>query len=115
MGKKSKHIGKIGWCDKDVLGLPKGHYVFIRRVKNDKCDVNTFTSLERNNGRFKLDKINYIRNGSIYPIPKNDVTLSKFSGVDKRIIKDIPISKIQDKGCYTLKRRHHHYIQKYVK
>lgn len=111
----SRHIGKIGWCSKETLGLLKGHYVFIRRVKNGKCDVNTFTSLETNNGLYKLDKIDYVKNGNIYPIPKKDITLSKYSGVDSRVIKNIPLVQIQNIGLNKLKRRHHHYIQKYVK
>ena len=45
--KVNRHVGKIGWCYASVLGLPMGHYVYIRKVKNGKCDVNTFTSLEK--------------------------------------------------------------------
>jgi len=115
MNKKSKHVGKIGWCDSNVLGLSSGHYVYIRSVKNGKCDVNTFTSLEKNNGHFKNDKINYVRDGKIYAIPKTDLTLPKFSGVDCRVIKNINVSDIKYKGCQRLKNRHKHYILKYMK
>ncbi len=31
--KINRHIGKIGWCSKETLGLLKSHYVFIRMVK----------------------------------------------------------------------------------
>ena len=113
--KRSKHIGKIGWCDKQTLGLSKGHYVFIRRVNNGKCDVNTFTSLVRDNGNLKIDKINHVKFGNIYPIPLKDISLTKFSGVDRRVIRNIPLNKIEDIDRYKLNRRHHNYIQKYVK
>ena len=113
--KRNRHIGKIGWCDKDTLGLSKGHYVFIRRVNKNLCDVNTLTSLETHSGRLKLDKINQIKKGNVYPIPFKDINLTLFSGVDSRVIKNVPLSNIKELDNYKLKRRHHHYIQKYVK
>lgn len=79
------------------------------------CDVNTFTSLEKSNGNYKFDKLDYVRKGQIYAVSKNDCSLPLFSGVDKRVIHNIPLSKIKDVGKNSIKRRHHHYIQKYVK
>ena len=117
MQKRKVHplIGKVGWCDAATLGLSKGHYVFIRRVYKDKCSVNTFTSLSNQSGGYKLAKIKKIENGEVYPVPKKDLSLSRFSGVHSSVIKNVPIAKIQGIGRNTLKRRHHHYIQKYVK
>lgn len=113
--KTSKHIGKIGWCDSNVLGLSRGHYVYIRKVKNGKCDVNTFSSIEDRNGRIKIPKVNYIKEGKLYPIPKKDTTLPRFSGIDKRVIRNISIHDIKHKGSKTIKGRHKHYINKYMK
>lgn len=108
--------GKVGWCDKDTLGLSLGHYVFIRKIKkNGLCDVNTLTSIEDNDGYFNISKIKKIKNGVIYPIPKSDDTLRKFGGVDKRVIKNVPINKIQNLGFNSIKKRHHYYIKKYLK
>lgn len=113
--KRNKNVGKVGWCDGETLGLDVGHYVFIRRVNGKKCDVNTFSSIEKKDGSFQLKKMQMIRSGDLYPIPKKDDTLPRFGGIDSRVIKDVPLSKIQKIGRYSLKRRHHHYIQKYMK
>lgn len=113
--KQSKHIGKIGWCNGNTLGLARGHYVYIRKVKNGKCDVNTFSSIEDKNGRIEIPKVNYIKDGQLYPIPKKDVTLPRFSGIDKRVIRNISIHDIKYKGSKTIKNRHKHYIDKYMK
>ena len=108
-------IGKIGWCSGETLGLSKGHYVFIRRVYGDKCSVNTFTSIKQKNGKYKPSKMNMIESGSLYPIPKRDITLRRFSGIHKKTIKNVPLSDVEGIGNQRLKRRHHHYIQKYMK
>lgn len=111
----NKNVGKVGWCDAKTLGLDIGHYVFIRRVKGNKCDVNTFSSIEDKNGKIKIGKVRKIQNGELYPIPKKDDTLPRFGGIDNRVIKGIPLTKIKGIGKHRLKRRHHHYIQKYMK
>ena len=113
--KRNKLVGKIGWCDKETLGLGKDHYVFIRNQYGNKCSVNTLTSLKNKNGYYKIHKIRDIENGIVYPIPKKDITLPIFSGVHKNTIKNVPVSKIRNIGTHQLKRRHHHYIRKYVK
>lgn len=117
MSKKKNHplVGKVGWCDKDTLGLNTGHYVFIRRVYGNKCSVNTFTSIKTRDGHYDTRKLKSVERGSVYPIPNKDTTLPRFGGVHNKVITNIPIDKIQDVGRYSLKRRHHHYIQKYVK
>ena len=51
---KRRYVGKIGYCSnaalgiKDIHGKPQkgGHYVYIREVYNDRCNVNVITSLE---------------------------------------------------------------------
>ena len=51
---KRRYVGKIGYCNnatlvlKDMYGksLKGGHYVYIREVYNDRCNVNVITSLE---------------------------------------------------------------------
>lgn len=113
--KRNKNVGKVGWCDGETLGLAVGHYVFIRRVNGKTCDVNTFSSIEDKNGKIKIKKVRKIQNGELYAIPKKDDTLPRFSGIDKRVIKGIPLSKVKDIGKHRLKRRHHHYVQKYMK
>ena len=112
--KKKVHplVGKIGWCDGNTLGLSKPHFVFIRRVYGDKCSVNTFTSIEYDDNRYNYNKVKQIANGTVYPVPKNDLTLHRFSGVHKNVITNVPIVKIRNIGRNSLKRRHHHYIQK---
>lgn len=113
--KINKNVGKIGYCDGSTLGLPIGHYVYIRSIKNGKADVNTFTSLETYSHKYKKDKLNYVKNGNIYPIPITDTNLKLFSGVDNRIIKNVDVSLIKNKNSYYIKSRHKHYINRYVK
>ena len=111
-----KLVGKIGWCDAETLGLDVGHYVFIRRIYGNKCSVNTFTSLINNKtNRYTINKFDQVKNGTIYPIPTKDTTLPRFGGVHNNVITQVPLNEVRDIGKYSLKRRHHHYIQKYVK
>ena len=56
-----------------------------------------------------------LRDGTIYPIPKKDDSLKRFGGVDKRVIKDIPLSKIKGIGKNYVAEKHHYYIKKYLK
>ena len=107
-------VGKVGWCSGETLGLKQGHYVFIRRVYGDKCSVNTFTSIENNKGKLKFYKVQEIANGRLYPVPQKDVTLPRFSGVHKNVITNVPVKEIEVLKDQQLKRRHHHYIQKYM-
>lgn len=56
-----------------------------------------------------------LRDGTIYPIPKKDDSLKRFGGVDKRVIKDIPLSKIKYIGKNYVDKKHHYYIKKYLR
>ncbi len=111
----SNLVGKIGWCSAETLGLDRGHFVFIRKAKNGKCDVNTLTSLETSPYRFQLGKINLVRDGLIYPIPKADDNFTKFGGVDKRVIKNIPLSQVELNPNKHIDQKHHSVIKKLMK
>lgn len=119
MGKlKKRYVGKIGYCDNADLGInkPKGHYVYIRKYYNNgTCDVNTITSLEDNKGNFNLSKIEHVKKGNTYCIPKYDSNFTRWSGVNKTQIKGVPISKIQNIGNKSFKKRHRFYIGKFLK
>lgn len=122
MKSKDKLVGKIGVCKNKDLGIkkiPDGiHYVYIRKVNNDNtCDVNTFTQLTKhyNNDIFDYEKMYRVRKGDTYLIPDKDVTLPNLSGVTKDVIKNVPIDKIHNVGCHSIKKRHHFYIKKFMK
>lgn len=109
----------IGYCDNKYLeglgNIPGGHYVYIREVhKNGTCDVNVFTSLEKN-GKYRDNKIKHIKYGLIYPIPKNDGNFSKWTGCSNNMIKNVNISNIKDVGKKKIKKRHHFFIGKYMR
>lgn len=111
---------KIGYCDnKDLKGLekiPGGHYVYIREVHKDgTCDVNIVTSLEGKDKLVDLKKIKRVRNGNTYPLPKNDATFTRWSGINKDLIKNVDILKIEDIGKKKIKKRHHFFIGKFMK
>lgn len=117
---KAKNLKyKIGYCEnKHLKGVEnaksKGHYVLIRKVNKDgTCDVNTFTSLEEH-GKFKSNKINHIKNGNIYPIPKNDANFKIWTGCTNHAIKNVKITDIKDIGKKKIKQRHLFYIGKYL-
>ncbi len=115
---KKRYVGKIGYCDNVDLGInkPKGHYVYIRKYyKNGTCDVNTITSLEDHKGNFLLSKIDHVRKGNTYSIPKYDSNFTRWSGVNKTPIKGIPITKIKNIGNRSFKKRHRFFIGKYLK
>ena len=108
---------KIGYVDNKYLGInkPKGHYVYIRKVnKNGTCDVNVVTSLEDKNAKFDFNKIKQVKKGNTYPIPKYDTNFSRWSGINKKPISNVPINKLQDIGKKKIKKRHHFFIGKYM-
>ena len=84
-------------------------------VRTNEQYVNTLTSLETKNGYFEAGKFPMLRDGTIYPIPKKDDSLKRFGGVDKRVIKNIPLSSIKDVGKNYVAEKHHYYIKKYLK
>ena len=118
---KTKNLkSKIGFCkNKYLKGVKgdkeKGHYVYIRKVnKNGTCDVNTFTSLEKN-GEFRMSKIEHIKKGNIYPIPKNDGNFTVWTACTNHSIKNVKIENIKDIGNKKIKQRHLFFIGKYMK
>lgn len=122
MKSKDKLVGKIGVCKNKYLGFeikPESvHYVYIRKVNNDNtCDVNTFTQLTKHsdNKKYDYDKMYYVRKGDTYLVPEDDITLPNLSGVKKDVIKNVPISKIHNIGCHSIKKRHHFFIKKFMK
>lgn len=112
---------KIGYCTNKKLHIKKnpnkGHYVYICKVNNDgTCDVNTITSLtDKKTGKYSKSKIKMIKDGVIYPIPKNDANFSRWSGFDMRQIKGVKVSDIQDVGKRYVKNRHKFYVGKFSK
>ena len=110
---------KIGYCSnkhlKGVQGNPNGgHYVIIRSInKNGTCDVNTFTSLEDSKG-FKTNRIDHIKKGNIYPIPKYDANFPLWTGCTRKPIKNVKISHIKNIGKTKIKKRHLFFIGKFL-
>lgn len=114
--RRVRYVGKVGWVNKRTLGLKSGHFVFIRKIKKGgKCDVNTITSISMKNGHYALSKIKKIEDGIIYPIPRSDTTLPRFEGIDKRVIKDIPLSSVEFLSTHSIKKKHYPYILKHMK
>lgn len=108
--------GKIGYCDNQDLRQLRmntgGHYVYIRKVRsNGVCDVSTCTSLEDASRNIKYSKMTHVRNGEIYPIPKNDANFAKWTGINKNIMR-VHKSKIKDIGKKKFKRKHYFPIGK---
>ena len=68
-----------------------------------------------NNGNYKCAKFVDFENGKIYPVPTKDLNLKKFSGIHKDVIHNVPLNEVKLKPQFRLKRRHHQYIQKYMK
>jgi hypothetical protein len=116
--KKKTLVGEIGYCEnKKLSGMTSivgGHYVYIRKIDGNKCDVNVITSLEDKNG-FTIKKIAHVKKGNTYPIPYRDANFFKWSGVNCNSIKGVNISDIQDIGKKKIKRRHKFFIGKFLK
>lgn len=111
---KSKYNGKIGYVKNRDLGirtLPNsGHYVYVSKDKGSKCDVNVVTSLEDINGNFDLAKINKVKKGYIYCIPKRDSNFTRWSGIILKPIKNVDKRKINALNNRKIKRRHKWFI-----
>lgn len=121
---KKTNVGKIGYCDNKTLGikgadgkiLNGGHYVYIREVKGGKCNVNVITSLEDKYGNFNNFKLGKVKRGYLYPIPKNDIDLPRWSAVNlDGNINDIKVSDIKNIGSKKIKTRHKFFVGKYTK
>ena len=71
--RKKTYVGKIAYCDNatlgitDVYGVPinGGHYVYIRKVNGNKCDVNVITSLEDKHGYYYFEKLHKAKRGML--------------------------------------------------
>ena len=109
-------VGQIGYMTNNDLGINKtgGHYVYVCEVKGNKVDVNVITSLEYLSGKWNTKRLNKVRKGYIYPIPKSHSTLPRWSAVSSnpklnRNIKDIKPTK------HKIKKRHRFFIGKFLK
>ncbi|CDE19581.1 unknown [Acidiphilium sp. CAG:727] len=116
--------GKIGFCDNATLGIKDlngnplngGHYVYIREINGNKCNVNVITSLEYANGNYNAKKLRKVRDGKIYAIPKSDANFSRWSAINlDGNIKNVNISKIKNIGSKKIKRRHKFFVGKFTK
>lgn len=137
---KKNYVGKIGYCENRVLGirdidgkpLKGGHYVYIREVNNDRCNVNIITSLETvrrdkrgyivkdKRGEPQTDftplKIEKVKRGYLYPIPKKDADFPLWSAVNlDGNIKGVKISDIKNIGSKSMKRRHKFFVGKFTR
>ena len=124
MGREKKgFVGKVGYCTNRVLGIRNhnggysgGHYVYIRKYKNGKCDLNVITSLENLNGHYQAEKINKVKRGYLYPIPKKDGNFTQWSAINlDGNVRGIDINDIQDIGKRSFKKRHRFFVGKFTK
>ncbi len=142
--KKKQVVGKIGYCDNATLGIKDkdgkpikgGHYVYIREMNGTtKCNVNVVTSLEsyvyvydRKTKRkvrvldrtgkpvtsYDGDKLNKVKNGRLYPVPKVDAGFPLWSALNlDNNINGVKVSDIKDIGKVKMKRRHKFFVGKY--
>lgn len=114
---KKKYKGKIGYCSAKTLGLASGHYVYIREI-SDKglCSVNIVTSLEDKQGNYDHRRLNKVKRGLIYPVPKSDATFSRWSAVNlDGNIKNVKLSDIVNIGKHKIKERHKFFVGKFTK
>ncbi len=115
----SKYKSKIGYCDNKDLptmrDLKGGHYVYIRKVyKNGTCDVNIVTSLEDKDKTINHRRIQNVRRGNTYPIPLYDSNFTRWSGINKKPVKNVKMSNIKDVGKKRIKKRHNFFIGKFL-
>lgn len=117
-------IGYMNNCDLPPLKNQNGgHYVYIRK-KQGKVNVHTITSIEHKakdnkhtiplvintkTGEIRYvseKKLRDIRNGNLYPIPKNECNLSLWSGMNKKPIRNVDESKIKNIDSKKIRRKH---------
>ncbi len=113
---KRKYVGKIGYCDNKDLGISHtgGHYVYINKYdsKRNLYKVNIVTSLEDKKSEFSNSKLNNVKKGYTYPIPKKDADFALWSGVTNNP-KFVHISKIKTIGSKRIKNRHKFFLGKF--
>ena len=121
---QKRYVGKIGFCDNSVLNITDkdgkpikgGHYVYIREVNGNTCNVNVITSLENKNEFFQMEKLKKVKRGMLYPIPKDDANFAQWSAVNLDGNKNnIPLSKVNNIGYRSMKVRHRFFVGKYTK
>lgn len=90
--------------------------MYIREKNGDKCNINVITSLEDKNGNFNNFKLGKVKRGYLYPIPKNDIDLPRWSAVNlDGNINDIKVSDIKNVGSKKIKTRHKFFVGKFTK
>ena len=139
-GFRHRYVGKIGYCSNAALGtkgadgkpLKGGHYVYIREVSGSRCNVNVITSLEtvcRDRRGFIVKdrygepqtefaplKIEKVKRGYLYPIPKKDADFPLWSAVNlDGNIRGVKIADVKNIGAKSMKRRHKFFVGKFTK
>lgn len=121
---KKKYVGKIGYCKNSVLGITGadgkpligGHYVYIREMNGNKCNVNIITSLEDKRGYYDFDKLDKARKGYLYPLPKTDAGFYRWSAINLDGNKNnVHLKDVQDIGKIKIKHRHKWFVGKFTK
>lgn len=137
---KKSLVGKIGYVDNKVLGLigkdgkplKGGHYVYIRETDGSRCNVNVITSLERTRkyrdgsivkdrfgepiADYTLPKIEKVKKGYLYPIPKKDGNFTEWSAINlDGNINGIKIADIRYIGRKKIRTRHKWFVGKFTK
>lgn len=122
--RKKNYVGKIAFVDNSVLGILDaygvpmrgGHYVYIRKVSGNKCDVNVITSLEDKQSNVYPRKLNKVRRGYLYPIPKGDANFNQWSAINlDGNINGVKLSDLQSVGIRKIKDRHKWFVGKFAK
>lgn len=121
---KKTYVGKIAYCDNSDLGildaygvpLKGGHYVYVRKVNGNKCDVNVITSIEDKQNNVYPRKLNKVKRGMLYPIPKDDADFNQWSAINlDGNIKNVLLSNLRNVGCKKIKNRHKWFVGKFSK
>jgi len=112
---KKNLVGKIGYVNNiNLPGLenkPGGHYVYIKDINNKKCSVYTIVSLKDESGNYIKKKYKELRNGFLFPIPRNDLNLPRYSAFDLRVIKDVEIKDISFNHSVRLRNKKAFYLR----
>lgn len=121
---KKSYVGKIGFCSNASLGLVDkygkplkgGHYVYIREMHGNTCDVNVITSLEDKKQNVYDYKLQKVKKGYLYPVPKKDANFNQWSAINlDSNVKDVKITDIQNIGSKKIKNRHKWFVGKFHK
>ena len=125
MNKREKSlVGKIGYCSNAALGMRDkygkpmrgGHYVYIREVNDDRCNVNVITSLEDRSGLYDFSKLRKVKFGMLYPVPQGDANFTRWSAINlDGNINGIKVADIKNIGLKSMKRRHRFFVGKFTK